>query len=497
MPVCSHPCVPGSSRSTPHPLLTGLVVLAGLFLRLPGMFESLWFDEVFRTRVMLSGKTVRELLLYDVHNPLYNGFMFLWVRVFGDSEVSIRTPSLLAGFALIAMLYRWAKVRFSPWVAWFAAAWLLLSPVPVWYSTEAKNTIFTALFAVLTLVTHDRLLREPESPRVVARAAATAVLALLCDFQLLLAILPCWLVLLLETRRTPGLGRALAVTVGVSGAITMPWVLFKALHISRLHRNYLGLFHLKHLLWLLCMWLPLGSVAGAPGPNMWPLYVALPALIVLPLLALGVREAGSTPQGRLVRAGLLLPIAFYLAASFLLHAAGDSTRIYQDRNLTVIVPLFPLVLGLGIESLSRAGVRRVLAAALLGSAAIASGLIATVKADAWTVMAPNPDWRGAARALGPEPMISTCPLLPLRYYAPEATLVELPEGADPLESLEQHLSTNPTPAFTFIHNPNWNPLPERARAEMDARYPLMERREFRSLTVEKRRTGKPAPTLPP
>ena len=77
-------------------LLVGLVA-AGLLLRLPGMTGSIWHDEAFRTFLVLRPDNARAILLHDVHNPLYNAFMYLWIRVMGDSESSRDKCSVHAG----------------------------------------------------------------------------------------------------------------------------------------------------------------------------------------------------------------------------------------------------------------------------------------------------------------------------------------------------------------------------------------------------------------
>src|SRR3954468_15698820 len=58
------------------PILWSLLLGLSLALRVPGLFESLWFDEVYRTFVVLRDDIMKDLLLHDVHNPLYNAFMY-------------------------------------------------------------------------------------------------------------------------------------------------------------------------------------------------------------------------------------------------------------------------------------------------------------------------------------------------------------------------------------------------------------------------------------
>ena len=194
-------------------------------------------------------------MLHDVHNPLYNAVMYGWIRSFGDSEVSIRMPSMIAGYAMIWVLWRWARERFGGRVAGIAAAWLLISPVPVWYFAEAKNSIFTALFGTLVLVAHDRMVADEEKQwGKVGACVAASVFAVLTDFQTLLVIAPVWIAVALtgwRERRRGGIGRGWGS--GCSSAMMGTVVVLLPLVISgkaaprrrNWARDYLGLFNLK------------------------------------------------------------------------------------------------------------------------------------------------------------------------------------------------------------------------------------------------------------
>jgi uncharacterized membrane protein len=181
--------------SLSHPRTLALIAIAlaiGLLLRVPGMLQSLWLDEIFRTRLGLATDRLWWLLFYDVHNPLYNALIWVWIRVAGDSEIAIRLPSLFVAIALIALIWRWAAARFGVLAGSVAGLWLLVSPVAVWYSTEAKNNIFTVLFATAGVCLIDVAMRSRRT-RDVALAAAACVLAVATDFQSLLVLAPAWI----------------------------------------------------------------------------------------------------------------------------------------------------------------------------------------------------------------------------------------------------------------------------------------------------------------
>jgi hypothetical protein len=478
---------------TPHPAAIAALLLTSLALRIPGLLESIWYDEACRTFMVLRPQRLTEILLHDVHNPLYNALMYSWIRVFGDSELSIRAPSILAGYTMIYALWHWVRQKWGGHAAWFTAAWLLLSPVPVWYSTEAKNTMFTALAATLIVITHDRLFSAKPGAlaRPIACAIAASILGILTDFQVLLTLIPIWIASVILSWREPAPRRALRITIAATTALILPFLFFKAAHIDEMQRDYLRFFNLRDLLKLICLWFPTGNVLPSP-PNWWPVPVAATGLILLPLLWHGLRSLSRSTSGRLVATAFLAAPAFYLAAGILLHWEGSLIRIYQERNLIVMLAWYPLVLALGLLSIHRRAIRTALASTILGAGLLATLLTITVLSDASTVMHANPDWRGAGRILaGAEstPLVfSRTPLLPLSYYNLRAVPVQLSRDRPPVPELESALAGATTPDFFLISDPLWDPIKEGERAAIDQRFPLISRTELRSLTIERRRT---------
>ena len=134
--------------------VVGLLAVAGLVLRLAALRGSLWYDEAFS--VWLAGLPLDRLIqatIYDVHPPAY--YLFLWgiCRAFGNSEVAIRMPSLLAGMALIFVVYRLAgRVGLSPPARLMTAGMVALMPFQIYYSTEARSYSFQMLAVSLAAV---------------------------------------------------------------------------------------------------------------------------------------------------------------------------------------------------------------------------------------------------------------------------------------------------------------------------------------------------------
>jgi 4-amino-4-deoxy-L-arabinose transferase-like glycosyltransferase len=476
----------------------GLLALLGLGLRVPGMLQSLWLDEVFRTRVGLSGDMFWSLLLYDVHNPLYNACMWVWIRVMGDSETAIRTPSLLAATALIAVAVWWTRARFGPLAAWVVGAWLAASPVAVWFSTEAKNNIFTVLLATIGVCALDSAMRIRRG-WTTALAATANLLAVATDYQAMLVLMPAWVAFaVFACRRDPGDGIEthhrvwerlvpLVVCVGVAMLFIVPWSVFKLGHASELPRPYVGYLHWHEVLRLLIVWLPTGNAFPPLLGAHWIWNGAVIGVVVLPLLVAGIGRLGRSRAGVLVLVGLFGPPLLLMMANEVLIGLGAKTRLYQPRNLLVMLPWFAIALGAGASACwARWGIstieqgrgfvptaQKVLAWVVIGAPLVlglaSTGLIRTTQVERSTVATPNPDWRGlmawarSSSSAGDNAslpvMISNTALVPLDYYAPESRGIEVYTADGRVERMQSAAreAAGPGGAFFLVHNPHWHP----------------------------------------
>lgn len=69
----------------------GAILAVAPALRIPNLNESIWFDELWATSLKVgSFSALVRLVVQNIHPPLYNIFMFIWINLFADSEQSIR-----------------------------------------------------------------------------------------------------------------------------------------------------------------------------------------------------------------------------------------------------------------------------------------------------------------------------------------------------------------------------------------------------------------------
>ena len=132
-------------------LAVAAAVLFGEALRLHGYTRhDLWLDEANSVSIARHAfGEIPALLARDSSPPIYYWLLHLWIRVMGESEASVRLPSVLLGAVVIAataaLAYRLAGER-----AAVAAAWLIaVTPMAVQFSQQTRQYMLLPLFAVL------------------------------------------------------------------------------------------------------------------------------------------------------------------------------------------------------------------------------------------------------------------------------------------------------------------------------------------------------------
>ena len=360
-----------------------VLLLVALILRMPGLKESLWFDETYYSRVMLESPNWRHYVFHDVHPPLYPLLMKIWNLCLGESEIRLRLPSLCAGLLSVAICYRLGRQWFGREVGCLAGVLLALAPAHIWYSQENKANMLmlTLCSAVLGLAY--------ESYR---NSAGRCWLALgLCSVAALwthtfslpyIGAVYLWLgVVCRGSRWKPLLWTSLLV-----GLASIPMIWRQVTLVKELHHNYLRPFTLGEWWAFLLSWLPFGNtLRDWHGPE---LFCGL-------LLLLGIRALlKSSWQTALL-------IGFYLSLPLLgsLFASVVYPKFYLERNLLAAFPALAWLLALGCLTGGSAGSKRMRVGLLVALQAAALVNLWWLKADSWTVYKPNPDWRGLSAEL--------------------------------------------------------------------------------------------------
>ncbi len=134
-------------------------VAAAVRLAIP---RGLWLDEaisVHQANLSL-GAMLDEIQFTDRHPPLHHLVLWATVRLFGDGELAVRLPALVAGVALVPVLYALASELYDRRCGLAAATLATVAPLLVWYAQEARMYAFVAFFAALSAWGQARAVRR-------------------------------------------------------------------------------------------------------------------------------------------------------------------------------------------------------------------------------------------------------------------------------------------------------------------------------------------------
>jgi 4-amino-4-deoxy-L-arabinose transferase-like glycosyltransferase len=139
-----------------------LLLATGLrFYRLAG--QSLWSDEGNSVALAQAGLgEIAARTAWDIHPPLYYWLLHSWIRIFGQSEVAVRSLSAVVGVLLVAVVYRLGARFFSKRVGLLAAVIASVSPFQVYYAQEARMYALLALLGALVVLATFELMRNAE-----------------------------------------------------------------------------------------------------------------------------------------------------------------------------------------------------------------------------------------------------------------------------------------------------------------------------------------------
>lgn len=109
--------------------------------------QSFWRDEAFSA---LGAQHSLGFIIARMgfEPPLYYSLLHFWIKLFGDSEIAVRSLSLL-GFALATwVIIEWASELYKKhWLAWYLPLIFFLNPMLLYYAFEARTYAWYTFFA--------------------------------------------------------------------------------------------------------------------------------------------------------------------------------------------------------------------------------------------------------------------------------------------------------------------------------------------------------------
>jgi hypothetical protein len=160
-----------------HILALSAIVSGGIFLRLLYLMEPPRGDESF-SYLEYGGRSLwYAATSYSTPNNhiLYSILVWISCRIFGNTLWALRLPALLAGLAVIPLMYATARHMGGKNAGVWAAGLIAVSGPFVYYSVNARGYMLQAAFFLLMLYTAAEILDGAGSPCwIVFSVAATA-----------------------------------------------------------------------------------------------------------------------------------------------------------------------------------------------------------------------------------------------------------------------------------------------------------------------------------
>lgn len=359
-------------------LLVGALTLLALGLRLTGIGDSLFGDELFLYTAVHDHSlhevyvTVRET---EKTPPL--GFVLGWLLARGShADELVRLPSLVASVAAVPLVFALGARTVGRPAALLAAAWLALSPFEVFYGSETRAYALVTTFVLLSTLALLVALDDGRRRWWVLYAAACAA-AVYSHYIAVMILAPqaAWALWTHRERWREQLAAGAAAVL-----VFVPWVpsfLEQARHSGDEARR-IDLMSPLTASNLADTWAksfvghPYDSLRDQPGRLVVVVLGVGLAAVALALVAGGSRVR--RPGLRRPRHGeLLLALALAAPAVIVLYGLRPDRSFLLARNLSVSVPYAVLLLGWVLTA------ARPRAAVLASAAALASLAVGTLR----------------------------------------------------------------------------------------------------------------------
>ncbi len=296
-----------------------------------------WAETLYG-RIVLQG--IHPVETIDNHPPFYFILLKLWIALAGDSEFSLRFPSVWASILIIPLIWAtWKRLKEST-AAWIAVFLLAFSPLYIWYGQEARMYAVLALESAVFLFL---VLPASESGHLRASTMiliAGTLLALLSTHYISFLLLPSlWIWAIVQPRRNLRRIAFLSLTILIGFLPLFPFFYQRLLSGPERDYRFVPLFEL--LIDVLR-----ASAFGTSFPY------ANPLLLPIQWIWVGTLAFGAW---RLMRRsssmGLLLAAAF-LGPPMLLYGLSFLKPLYQNiRHVFLITPIAYILASAGLAAL--------------------------------------------------------------------------------------------------------------------------------------------------
>ena len=339
------------SRRAIYPFfaITATLLLAALTRILHLDSQSLWIDEGF-TWFLTQTPDPLEMLIFDVHPPLYFTLFAAWVQLAGDSVLAMRFLSVMPSLISIALMAPLARelerqrgINSGGLLPVLACLMLALADMENFLAQEARSYTLQTMFICASMLGFLRWGRK--GGRAALALWALSLIALLYTFYLAAAIgvvQGLYALLFLRGRR-----RVQAIGVLILCAVALlPWLAFTLGEQSG---------NLSYAYWVRLNDFVLRDIRRIWFSDQWALMMAIALMGLVVFRYAPGREAGEARVSLRWRplGPALLPLMWFALPLLLTLIANEIVPLYSPRRVAMITPGVALLVAFGLLNLRR------------------------------------------------------------------------------------------------------------------------------------------------
>lgn len=207
-------------------ILLVIIILIGGFLRFYHIEKrGLWYDELGSLK--FASKNFKSMIIsiaQDRHAPLYYLIHFVWIRIFGDSELALRSHSAIFGILCILVIFNIGKELFNSKVGLISSFLLSINIIHIIFSQEAKMYSLLLSLSLLSTYFFIMLLKEGKSRNTIFFIITTSLM--LYTHNLAFFILIFQGIYLLFTKKNIVSKTKIFISQLIAALMFLPWVVF-------------------------------------------------------------------------------------------------------------------------------------------------------------------------------------------------------------------------------------------------------------------------------
>lgn len=118
--------------------------------------QSLWRDEAFS--VLMALRPVSFIITHvSFEPPFYYLLLHFWIKLFGQSEIALRSLSFVALASATGIVILWSEKLFRKhWLSWWLPLFFFFNPMLLYYGMEGRTYGWYILFATLSLFAYTK-----------------------------------------------------------------------------------------------------------------------------------------------------------------------------------------------------------------------------------------------------------------------------------------------------------------------------------------------------